>query len=63
MAFGTIKITRAFETYTGPFMDKILANNIHNINLSNLRNTLFSKPLSGEVRIPDTERLRAEVEL
>lgn len=63
MAIGEAEYTQRFEGCIKPFLDKILANNIQNIELSKLRDTLLPKLLSGEIRIPDAENMTKELGL
>lgn len=57
MAIGKTEFTQRFEACIKPFFDKILANNIQNVDLTKLRDTLLPKLLSGELRIPDAEKM------
>ncbi|GBC61389.1 restriction endonuclease subunit S [Desulfonema ishimotonii] len=53
MPFGETDLTQELEKQIKPDFDRILAN-CHQIeNLSNLRDTLLPKLLSGEIRIPE----------
>jgi type I restriction enzyme, S subunit len=63
MAIGKTEFTKKFEACIKPFLDKILANNIQNIDLSKLRDTLLPKLLSGELRIPEAEKMVEELAL
>ena len=53
------KLTENFQEY----IDKILLNIEQNQKLSNLRDTLLPKLLSGELRIPDAEKMVEELAL
>ena len=63
MSMGKTEFTQRFEDCVKPFLDKILANNVQNIDLSKLRKTLLPKLLSGEIRIPDAEKMVEELAL
>jgi type I restriction enzyme S subunit len=63
MPMGKAQHTQKFGDCIKPFLDKILANSIQNTVLSKLRDTLLPKLLSGEVRIPDAEKMAAEAGL
>ena len=63
MAIGKTEITQRFEVCIRPFFDKILANNIQNVDLTKLRDTLLPKLLSGEIRIPEAEKMVEELAL
>jgi len=56
---GSILIGKA-EKIIRLYFEKILSNNIQSANLSNLRDTLLPKLLSGELRIPDADKLLEE---
>ena len=49
-----------FETYAGSIDEKIELNSLIIDELGKLRDTLLPKLLSGELRIPDAEKLAAE---
>ncbi|MEB8432979.1 restriction endonuclease subunit S [Cocleimonas sp. KMM 6892] len=53
-----IKLQRAFDNFVEPLIEKLSGD--QNIQLSKLRDTLLPKLLSGELRIPDTEKLSKE---
>ncbi|MBF0621731.1 MAG: restriction endonuclease subunit S [Magnetococcales bacterium] len=55
--FGGEKLTVEFEDLVRPFFDSILEKNIEKISLKKLRDTLLPKLLSGQLRIPDAEKL------
>lgn len=57
VAFGGPGLTQKFEYRIKPLLDRILANNFHSNTLSSLRDLLLPKLLSGEIRIPETEKL------
>ncbi len=61
MACGRAELTQQYEESVKPLLDKILLNNIQNTNLGNLRDTLLPKLLSGELRIPDAEKMVEEL--
>ena len=50
----------AFEKYAGDFDERIEENSKAINSLTKLRDTLLPKLLSGELRIPDAEKLVAE---
>lgn len=50
-----------FSSILQPVFDKILANQRNNMNLSNIRDTLLPKLMSGELRIPDAGKLVADI--
>ena len=56
-----IAIQKKFETYVKPLMDK--QKDQQNKCLSNLRDTLLPKLLSGELRIPEAEKMVEELAL
>ena len=60
MPFSNAPLTVAFDQIVKPYFDKILANSIQAKVLTNLRDTLLPKLLSGELRIPEAERLVEE---
>ncbi|WP_339138056.1 MAG: restriction endonuclease subunit S [Candidatus Electrothrix sp. GW3-4] len=61
VANGRVELTQKYEESVKPFLDKILLNNIQHGNISALRDTLLPKLLSGELRIPDAEKMVEEV--
>ncbi|MBF0202289.1 MAG: restriction endonuclease subunit S [Desulfamplus sp.] len=46
---------------TNPYIEKMINNRVQNKALSNLRDTLLPKLISGEIRIPEAEKLTEEV--
>jgi len=50
-------VTRSFENYIKAFMYKIHANLSQNKVLMNLRDTFLPKLISGELCVPDAEKL------
>ena len=52
-----------FEEFVSPIFYKILSNQIKTKSLTQLRDTLLPKLLSGELRIPDAERMVEELAL
>jgi type I restriction enzyme S subunit len=54
------EITVAFDAITGPLVTRILASCSESNTLTSLRNALFPKLISGELRVRDAERLVAE---
>jgi type I restriction enzyme S subunit len=57
IAFGQFELTKKMEDLIKSNFDRILANRFHSTALSNLRDTLLPKLLSGEIRIPEVEKL------
>ncbi|MDD5395246.1 MAG: hypothetical protein PHE17_19665 [Thiothrix sp.] len=55
-----VPLTLAFDQIVKPYFDKILANGIQAKALTNLRDTLLPKLLSGELRIPEAESVVEE---
>lgn len=63
LAFCGAPLTLSFSELVQPLFTKILANGLQNVELSKLRDTLLPKLISGELRIPDAEKLVAEAGL
>ena len=57
------KLLEAFEAQAGALDGKIEQNSLAILNLTKLRDTLLPKLLSGEVRIPETEKMVEELAL
>ncbi|MFA7165718.1 MAG: restriction endonuclease subunit S [Desulfoplanes sp.] len=57
----SIKSQEYFHTTVQPYFDKLIVNQKNNEKLAALRDTLLPKLLSGELRIPDAEKLVEEV--
>ncbi len=53
-------VLQNFNTILTTYFDKTDANNKQSKTLSNLRDTLLPKLISGELRIPDAEKLTEE---
>ena len=53
--------TQAFQNMIGPMLERVVANIHSNRSLAALRNTLLPKLVSGEIRVPDAERLVGEI--
>ena len=53
----TKAVLAAFDRKTAPFFDKALATIIENQTLAALRDTLLPQLISGELRVPDAERI------
>ena len=51
------KILDSFEKKAMKILDKLIANKIMNLHLEDLRDTLLPKLISGELRIPEAEKL------
>jgi type I restriction enzyme, S subunit len=58
-----ILIIREFSLHSEAMFDKITENQSQGITLTNLRDTLLPKLLSGELRIPDAEKMVEELAL
>jgi len=56
-----LKIREAFSSTADPLFSKRAENKRAEITLTKLRDTLLPKLLSGELRIPDAEKLVADV--
>ncbi len=54
-------VTQAFQNIVGPMLDRIVANIHSNRPLAALRDMLLPKLVSGEIRVPDAERLVGEI--
>jgi len=57
------KLLEAFEAQAGAFDGKIEQNSLAILNLIQLRDTLLPKLLSGEIRIPDAEKMVKDLAL
>ena len=57
---GGTKINLAFSEFINPFYDKIRKTKEKSSTLTKLRDTLLPKLLSGQIRIPDAEKLVQE---
>jgi type I restriction enzyme S subunit len=55
-----LSIINSFDLVASPFDDSIALIHRQNITLSELRDTLLPKLISGELRVPDAEKLLAE---
>ena len=55
--FGKVELTRKFDQDVNPLLKRIRFNLCHNTELTNLRDTLLPKLISGEIRIPQAEKL------
>ena len=60
IAFSGEDLTIKFHEIVKTYFDKILSNSLQANSLAQLRDTLLPKLLSGELRIPDAEKLIAE---
>lgn len=56
-----ISILEVFERTAAPMLDRVLACRRESATLAALRDTLLPKLISGELRVPDAERLVSEV--
>jgi len=54
-------VLTAFATISDSFFERKMENNSQTQNLAKLRDTLLPKLISGELRVPDAEKLAAEV--
>ena len=59
--FGKVEITQKLEECVRPFFDMILANCFQQKCLSEVRDSLLPKLISGEIRIKDAEKLVSEI--
>jgi len=57
------KVLSSFDKHVSPLFERIDANEKESITLSTLRDTLLPKLLSGELRVPDTEKFLMEAGL
>ncbi len=57
-----VKLSHLFDETIDPYFERILQNSTQSTSLSKLRDTLLPKLLSGELRIPDAEKLVANVQ-
>jgi type I restriction enzyme S subunit len=55
------KLVRAFDNKCFPLYDKIQEYNEESLTLTALRDTLLPKLLSGELRVPDYEKLMGDI--
>ncbi len=55
--FSGANLTQQFEGFISDFMDQILHNLFQIDTLAKLRDTLLPKLISGELRVPDAEKL------
>lgn len=51
----------AFSELIQPLFAKVRVNTDENVTLASLRDTLLPKLISGELRVPDTEKFLEEV--
>ncbi|NWH03680.1 restriction endonuclease subunit S [Desulfobacter latus] len=58
--FGKVELTRKFDQDVNPLLKRIRFNLCHNTELTNLRDTLLPKLISGEIRIPEAEKITEE---
>ncbi|WP_269609278.1 restriction endonuclease subunit S [Prochlorococcus marinus] len=56
-----LPLVQIFGEVVSPILDKIRINSDQSISLSSVRNTLLPKLISGELRIPDAEKMLEEV--
>ena len=61
LTIPTKDVASAFDLLGQPIIDDLLINNSEQIIISGLRDTLLPKLISGEIRIPDAERMLEEV--
>jgi type I restriction enzyme S subunit len=54
------KILSSFDSFVEPLFNKILASTVEIQDVAILRDTLLPKLLSGQLRVPDAEKLMAE---
>ena len=60
--FPTTDLIESFDSYVYPWVEQIGKHEDQEGTLTNLRDTLLPKLLSGELRIPDAEKMMAELE-
>jgi type I restriction enzyme S subunit len=58
--FGRSELTQDFDKTVNPFLERICSNLFQNVELTKLRDTLLPKLISGELRIPEVEKLAEE---
>jgi type I restriction enzyme S subunit len=58
--FGKVELTRKFDQDVNPLLKRIRFNLCHNTELTNLRDTLLPKLISGEIRILEAEKITEE---
>ena len=58
--FGKTELTHDFDKTVKPFLERIRFNLFQNVALTELRDTLLPKLISGELRIPEAERIAEE---
>jgi type I restriction enzyme S subunit len=58
---GSQKVRSAFSDVVEPLLRKTLAQRIESRSLASARDALLPKLISGEIRIPDAERMLEEV--
>ena len=58
--FGKVELTRKFDQDVNPLLKRIRFNLCHNTELTNLRDTLLPKLISGEIRIPRSRKTYRE---
>ena len=58
-----MRILERFDDLVAPIIDLIFLNCLANNNLSKIRDTLLPKLISGELQIPDAEKLIEEVKI
>lgn len=57
---GSLPLIQVFDEYAKAYLSKMDANDYQSLDLERLRDTLLPKLLSGELRIPDAEKLVQE---
>lgn len=57
----SVAVLEAFERAVTPMLDRVLTCRRESVTLTTLRDTLLPKLISGEVRVPDAERIVSEV--
>ena len=55
------EITKAFDSFVNPYFQLILKNSHESNTLTKIRDTLLPKLISGELRVPDAEKMLEDV--
>ena len=58
--FGRAELTHEFDKTVNPILERIRSNLFQNVELTKLRDTLLPKLISGELRVPEAEKLAEE---
>jgi len=60
---GSLKVRTAFSDVVEPLLRKTLAQRVEGRSLASARDALLPKLISGEIRIPDAERMLEEIDI